>query len=59
MRGGRAALRRPPAASSATLVAQGVWKRFGSATAIAGVDLRVEAGTVVLDGTALVYQEPL
>lgn len=32
---------------SAPLVAQGVWKRFGSATALAGVDLRVGAGTVV------------
>ena len=44
---GRAASRRPPATSPAPLVAQGVWRRFGSATALAGVDLRVEAGAVV------------
>jgi ABC-2 type transport system ATP-binding protein len=29
------------------LVVQGVWKRYGSATALAAVDLRVEAGQVV------------
>lgn len=45
--GGRAASRRPPAATPSPLVAQGVWKRYGSGTALAGVDLRVEAGAVV------------
>jgi len=45
--GGRAASCRPPAASPAPLIARGVWKRFGSAPALAGVDLRVDAGAVV------------
>lgn len=44
---GRAATRRPPAAKSVPLVAQGVGKRFGLATALAGVDLRVDAGSIV------------
>jgi ABC-type multidrug transport system ATPase subunit len=38
---------RPPANSPVPLVVEGVWKRFGSATALAGVDLRVGAGAVV------------
>lgn len=44
---GRAASGRSPAPSPGALVAEGVWKRFGGATALAGVDLRVGAGTVV------------
>ena len=38
---------RPPTTSAAPLVAEGVWKRFGGATALCGVDLRVDAGAVV------------
>jgi ABC-2 type transport system ATP-binding protein len=46
--GGRAAERRPPAgAAQAPLVARGVSKRFGPATALAGVDLDVRPGAVV------------
>jgi ABC-type multidrug transport system ATPase subunit len=40
-------LRRPPATLPAPLVVEGVWKRFGGATALGGVDLRVDAGAVV------------
>ena len=41
------AARRPPARTPAPLEAHGVWKRFGGATALAGVDLSVPAGAVV------------
>lgn len=38
---------RSPVLPHPPLDATGVWKRFGGATALAGVDLRVDAGTVV------------
>ena len=46
---GRAALCRPPTRPPATaaLDAAGVWKRFGGTVALASVDLRVVAGSVV------------
>ncbi len=44
---GRAATGRPPVLARAALSAEGICKRFGAATALAGVDLRVDAGTVV------------
>ncbi len=44
---GRAATGRPPVPARAALSAEGISKRFGAATALVGVDLRVEAGTVV------------
>jgi ABC-type multidrug transport system ATPase subunit len=44
---GRAATSRPPVLARAALSAEGICKRFGAATALAGVDLRVDAGTVV------------
>ena len=47
MTGGRAAACRPPAGSSAPLVARGVGKRFGGLAALDGVDLDVRAGAVV------------
>ena len=44
---GRAALGRPPAPLPPALDVEGVSKRFGAAPALVGVDLRVNAGTVV------------
>lgn len=44
---GRAAIGRPPAESSAPLVARGVGKRFGGVAALDGVDLDVRAGAIV------------
>ena len=46
-RHGRAGRPRPPRSSAVPLVAVGAWKRFGAAAALAGVDLRVDAGSIV------------
>jgi putative ABC transport system ATP-binding protein len=44
---GRAAAGRPPADAKGPLAATGIRKRFGEATALAGVDLEVRRGAIV------------
>jgi ABC-type multidrug transport system ATPase subunit len=44
---GRAAAGRPPADATGPLTATGIRKRFGEATALAGVDLEVRRGAIV------------